>query len=93
MRRLLSNGYKVLRSIGTGRRGQIASSIPAARLASSLRMSRKSCRKSFVRETTDTTPWAYSNVVPLLIEAIKEQQVVIDSQNDRISALEARMRP
>jgi len=33
---------------------------------------------------------AYAKLVPLLIEAIKEQQAIIESQQDRLAALEAR---
>lgn len=34
----------------------------------------------------------YSKITPVLIEAIKEQQAVIDEQNKKIEALEAQMR-
>jgi len=36
---------------------------------------------------------AYSKLVPLLIEAVKEQQALIVAQNERIAALEQWMRP
>lgn len=42
---------------------------------------------------TDNEGWKsieYSHLVPVLIEAIKEQQAIIDSQNETISAHEAR---
>lgn len=35
---------------------------------------------------------AYQNIVPVLIEGIKEQQHIIESQNERIEALESRLR-
>lgn len=36
---------------------------------------------------------AYAKLVPILIEAIKEEEALIASQNERIAALEAMMRP
>ena len=35
----------------------------------------------------------YSQMIPLLVEAIKEQQTIIESQTARIEALEAQRLP